>query len=1084
MPKRLLNARTLSSKSLSRRDPRLARSPTLRGLRTMLSVVALLLPIASAVAAPAQRIVLATAPQRVVLTSSADRSIAATGAVDAGPLAGSQPITLTLRVKQTPAQTAALDALLADQTHPASPLYQKWLTPATYAESFGASDADVATLTSWLQTRGLAVTAISPSRSRLTVTGDAAHVESAFAVPLHRMATASALFFANTAPPSVPAAMASLIEDVAGLDDLPTVAASRITIATGANAASPAASAHIVSTSIEPDSAPALVQSGTTASADPLAQLASLVDANTSAVVTLASTACLPDLSSAEIANYRALLRQANAQGMTILATSACASNTADATQSGEPTVATAAIPAFPAALAEVTAITISPRPAVIPATTAVETRPAWQAALGLPADTLRHEPDLTTSSAGALAQTVTTLNQQVGHRVGNLNPALYSLASTPDLFTQPDATISQTDPARQTSSAGNWQASTGLGTINLKTLLKVFPHATTAPISTITGVQSSSYGVNYGDSFTLTARVVPASYGTANPTGTVTFSASSQGNLGSATIDGSGNATLIPGVLPSGRYTISAVYSGDALYTGSSSTISATVTISPVNAKLAATIAPAVKIPYGAVATVTATVTLPGANASPSGPVFAQISSGSPASAILSPNPGSNSATANIDVSVPPPGGYNVQVTCLGTADFQCQTPVNLPITTVKGYTLTTVSVTPAAPQAGQPISLTATVVNSGNGTASYTFSGSISFYDSGKLLATAPVATNQATTVQALSGNRTHNITAIYTGDANWNASSSGAVAVTPTILPDDLTLASTVNTTNSLAGVNIIFTATTTTTITYGTGPTGTITFFDTFNGAVVQLGNPATLVANGPTASIGLFTSTGLLPGMHHIYAQYSGDGNYAPATSAVLVLSLSDFTLAMTPTSLSLAQGTSQQVTVFVGESGGFAGTVSLGCTPPASSLTTCNFAPASVTGGGATTLTITTTAASAATSAARPSGLRSNLRSNLWPVGTGASLASLLLFVLPRRRRALPALLSVLFAAGLLSASLGCGLSTTANAVSGSSSGAGSAGSTPNNGTPFGTQNFVIVAAGSDGVNTIRHTYQYQVTVQ
>ena len=354
------------------------------------------------------------------------------------------------------------------------------------------------------------------------------------------------------------------------------------------------------------------------------------------------------------------------------------------------------------------------------------------------------------------------------------------------------------------------------------------------------------------------------------------------------------------------------------------------------------------------------------------------------------------------------------------------------------------------------------------------------ISFYDSGKLLATAPVATNQATISLALSGNRTHTITATYTGDSNWNTSTSGAVAVSPTILPDSLTLASTVTTSNSLAGVNIIFTATSTTTITYGTGPTGTITFFDTFNGAVVQLGNPATLVANGPTASIGLFTTTGLLPGTHHIYAQYSGDDNYASAISPVLVLSLSDFNVTMTPTSLALAQGKSQQVTVFVGESGGFDGTVSLGCTPPSSSLATCNFAPASVTGGGSTVLTITTTANSS--SAARPA---SGGQPGLWTAGTGVSLAALLLVILPRRR-ALPTLLTILFAAAVLSANLGCGLGVTSTANSGSSTGTDSSGSgsTANNGSPLGTQNFVITAAGSDGVNTIRHTYQYQVTIQ
>ncbi len=1010
--------------------------------------------------------------QRVALPTRAEHAIEANDAIDSGAVAGSQPLTLTLHLRQSPAQTAALEALLTAQADSASPRYHQWLTPAAFAAQFGATDAEIATLTAWLARHGLTVTSVSAGRTRVSVSGQTSSVESAFAVPLRRMTAAGTLFFANAGQPTVPAELASLVDGVDGLDDLPSAASARIKLATSAGAFGVPAGTRALAVGSTAISSNLVRSPATTAAADPMAELAALVDANATAVVSVASTACLTDLSTAEISAYRALLRQANAQGITVLATSGCAATGATDQK------ASAETPGFPAALSEVTAVTVAPQMVAAPAVTAADVRPRWQAAPGLPADSLRHEPDLTVTSVAALAQTVGTLNDQLEQRVGNLNATLYSLAKTPTLFTQPEASLR----ASSTSSAGNWEAASGLGTVNLATLLKVYPRGIN---STAISLTSSSYAINYGDTFTLTAKVLPNSYGTTNPTGTITFTSSTQGVLGSATIDGSGTATLTPDVLPVGVYSVTAAYSGDGSYSGASSTSKVTITISSVNAKLTATLSPATNVPYGATATVTVTVALPGANAAPSGPVMAQLqgSTGTVFSATLSPNPGGNTATANIVVSVPSPGRYTLQVTCQGNTNYQCQTPVNLPLTSVMGYTNTSIAVTPAAPQAGQPISLTATVANAGNGTGSYTFNGSVSFYDSGKLLATAPVATNQATTVQTLSGNRTHNIIAIYTGDSNWNTSTSSAVAVTPTILPDNLTLASTVSSSNSLAGVNIIFTATTTTTITYGRGPTGTITFFDTFNGAVVQLGNPATLVANGPTASIGLFTTTGLLPGTHHIYAQYSGDDNYAPAISAVLALSLSDFSVTMTPTALSLAQGKSQQVTVFVGESGGFAGTVSLGCTPPSSSLSTCSFAPASVTGGGATTLTITTTAAAPATA------LKTNERdAGLWTAGTGASVAALLMLVVPRRRRMLPSLLTVLFAAAVFSANLGCGLGVSNGASSGSGSGSGSdsgsSGSTANTGTPLGTQNYVITAAGSDGVSTIRHTYQYQVTVQ
>ena len=54
----------------------------------------------------------------------------------------------------------------------------------------------------------------------------------------------------------------------------------------------------------------------------------------------------------------------------------------------------------------------------------------------------------------------------------------------------------------------------------------------------------------------------------------------------------------------------------------------------------------------------------------------------------------------------------------------------------------------------------------------------------------------------------------------------------------------------------------------------------------------------------------------------------------------------------------------------------------------------------------------------------------------------------------------------------------GCGAGTTNNPVA-------TEPTTPSNlGTPLGTMNFEVTAAGTNGVNTSRHTYQYQVTVQ
>jgi hypothetical protein len=75
------------------------------------------------------------------------------------------------------------------------------------------------------------------------------------------------------------------------------------------------------------------------------------------------------------------------------------------------------------------------------------------------------------------------------------------------------------------------------------------------------------------------------------------------------------------------------------------------------------------------------------------------------------------------------------------------------------------------------------------------------------------------------------------------------------------------------------------------------------------------------------------------------------------------------------------------------------------------------------------------------------------------------------------RRRSIPTLLLVVFAV-CLTANLGCGQGGSATATGSTTP------TLTDPGTPLGTQIFTITTAASDGVNTVRHSYQYQVTIQ
>ena len=105
--------------------------------------------------------------------------------------------------------------------------------------------------------------------------------------------------------------------------------------------------------------------------------------------------------------------------------------------------------------------------------------------------------------------------------------------------------------------------------------------------IPTLTGLGSSTTGSGVNAQLVLVATVINYSTTTANasalptPTGTVTFTSGTT-TIGSAPLDSTGVATLIPASLPSGSFTIVATYSGDTYH--SASTSAATIVDNPAS--------------------------------------------------------------------------------------------------------------------------------------------------------------------------------------------------------------------------------------------------------------------------------------------------------------------------------------------------------------------------------------------------------------------------------------------------------------------------------------------------------------------
>jgi pseudomonalisin len=124
---------------------------------------------------------------------------------------------MILLMKPTVQQEAALNALLAAQQNPHSPLYHHWLTPAEFAARFGASVARIELAGGWLRSHGFTVDEVPASRGLIYFSGTAAQVEDAFHSPIHRFRTPAGEQIANTRDPEIPDALAGSVAGIVSL---------------------------------------------------------------------------------------------------------------------------------------------------------------------------------------------------------------------------------------------------------------------------------------------------------------------------------------------------------------------------------------------------------------------------------------------------------------------------------------------------------------------------------------------------------------------------------------------------------------------------------------------------------------------------------------------------------------------------------------------------------------------------------------------------------------------------------------------------------------------------------------------------
>jgi hypothetical protein len=251
---------------------------------------------------------------------------------------------------------------------------------------------------------------------------------------------------------------------------------------------------------------------------------------------------------------------------------------------------------------------------------------------------------------------------------------------------------------------------------------------------------------------------------------------------------------------------------------------------------------------------------------------------------------------------------------------------------------------------------------------------------------------------------------VAASYTGDANDAASASNSFTQTVGSISTVTALGQSAT---SGATPQLILVASITGS--NGPTPTGTVTFMNgtlTLGSATLDSSGVATLVPD-------------LAPGTYNVIANYLGDADHSPSTSAALQISGTPlgFALALDPPTLSMAASQNATINVNITSDNGFSDVIGLGCgTLPAG--VTCHFNTSNVSlkGGQSASvqLTIDTNLPLQGGSTAMNTGQRTgglSLAGLFLPTGL---LLGLVLWRFRRRHAALLGMMLVLLTSGAL----------------------------------------------------------------
>jgi hypothetical protein len=264
---------------------------------------------------------------------------------------------------------------------------------------------------------------------------------------------------------------------------------------------------------------------------------------------------------------------------------------------------------------------------------------------------------------------------------------------------------------------------------------------------------------------------------------------------------------------------------------------------------------------------------------------------------------------TATVTVSDLPVGTTPITAAYSGDVLFGASTSPVLAQGVNPDTTDLTITPNVASPEAGQPVTYTATVSRPSSNPGAPT--GTISFTDDGSPVATcqsvelSDVAPFRASCTETFEAGASHDIVATYSGDTD-DAGSTASLLQTLGQIPTQIAVTST--TPNLVYGQSAVVVATITPAVSAAASPGGSITFFD----GTTPLGTGAVSTVGG-VASANL-EAAGLVEGPHFLTATYSGDPTYATSTSVTpFVIDTAEAATTVTVTSASVMSVVGQTV---------------------------------------------------------------------------------------------------------------------------------------------------------------------------